>query len=121
LLRRRVMQTDDRRRRRTTPSKRTPKARHRALAGKARPSKGSLAGVASMLNPLDLDRAASMADEGGRAAAEVEREGVDASLVPAPLAPTTPSRAIRRIPSLSFPLALAGLLVLAIAALRWRR
>jgi len=74
-----------------------------------------------MLNPLDLDRAASMADEGGRAAAEVEREGVDTSLVPAPLAPTTRPWAAPRIPSVSFPLALAGLFVLVIAALRWRR
>jgi len=75
-----------------------------------------LAGVASKLNPLDLDRAASMADEGGRAAAEVEGEPLEPS-VPRP--PSLPPRTGGRSASLS--LAVFGLLFLVIAALRRRR
>jgi hypothetical protein len=74
-----------------------------------------LPGVASKLNPLDLDRAASMADEGGRAAAAVEREPVEPSVPPASLRPSRSRRAA------SFSLALFGLLVVVIAALRRRR
>jgi hypothetical protein len=74
-----------------------------------------LPGVASKLNPLDLDRAASMADEGGRAAAAVEREPVEP-----PLAPASPRPSRTRGRAVSFSLVLFGLLVVVIAALRRR-
>jgi hypothetical protein len=111
--------SDDREHRRprgATPSKRTPKARHRVRSSKSEPAAAPLPGVASKLNPLDLDRAASMADEGGRAAATVERES---AVAPPPLAPSRRSRTRGRTASAS--LALFGLLVVVIAALRWRR
>jgi len=109
-------QPDDRRRRKAVPTRRTPKARHRGRAGKAVPAAGPLAGVASKLNPLDLDRAASMADEGGRAAAAVEREPGEPSRA---RAPGLPPRSRGRFAPVS--LALFGLLVIVIAALRRRR
>jgi len=72
---------------------------------------------AGSLTPLDQDRAASMADEGGRAAAEVEVEGGDRALEAQPLARETGSRGRSSYGLWALGLA-AGLLVLAVVLRR---
>jgi hypothetical protein len=97
------------------PTRRSPKSPRRTATRKG--ASRLAPAPAATFNPLDQDRAASMADEGGRAAAEVEREAIDPAREGRPILPEVPSSSRSRYGLWVMGLAV-GLLVLAFALRR---